>query len=172
MLTPEQKTSHLQFSKENLDVLRANSENFSRIIIGDETCVHHHDPETKQESMQWKPKESPSPKNFRVQQSAGKIMATFFWDSKGVQLLEFMPYRTTITGNTCASTMVALRENIKQKRRGKLSADVLLLHDNAPAHKSRTSRDPIRKCGFVELNHPPYSPDLDPSDCYFRNISA
>ena len=64
---------------DSLDMLRANPENlFSRIIPGDETCVHLHDPETKHESMQWKQKGSPTPKKFRVQQSAGKIMATIF----------------------------------------------------------------------------------------------
>ena len=37
MLTPEQKACRQQFSEENLDMLRANPENFSRIILGDET---------------------------------------------------------------------------------------------------------------------------------------
>ena len=106
-----------------------------------------------------------------MQQSAAKIMATVFWDSEGVLLLEFMPQKTTITGDIYVSTMVALRENIKQKRRGKSSAGDLLLHDNAPAHKSRTLRDAIRKRCFVVLNHPPYSPDLTPSDYFiFRNL--
>ena len=82
--------------------------------------------------------------------------------------MEFMLQKTTITGDTNTSTMVALRENIKQKRCGKLSAGVLLLHDNASAHKLRRSLDAIRKCGFVELNHPLYSPDLAPSD-YFSS---
>ena len=86
-------------------------------------------------------------------------------------LLEFMPHKTTITGDTYATIMVDLLENIKLKRRGKPSAGVLLPHDNAPAHKSRTSRDAIKKCGFVELNHPSYSPDLAPSDYFlFRNL--
>ena len=74
-------------------------------------------------------------------------------------------------GDTYDSRIVALRENIKQKRRIKLSDGVLLLHDNVPAHMSRTSLAVIRKCGFVKLNHPPYSPDLAPSDYFlFRNI--
>ena len=68
------------------------------------------------------------------------------------------------TQDTYASTILALRENIKQKSRGNLSAGVLLLHGNAPAHKSRTSRAAVRKCGFVELNHTTDSPDLAPSD--------
>ena len=51
-----------------------------------------------------------------------------------------------------------------------LLLDVLLLHDNAPAHKSCTSQAAIRKCGFIELNHPPYGLDLATSDYFpFRN---
>ena len=78
MLIPEQKACCQQFSEDNLDMLRANSENFfSRIITGNETWVHHHDPETKQESMQCKHKGSPTPKKFCVEQIpvTGKIMA-------------------------------------------------------------------------------------------------
>ena len=52
MFTPEQKACRQQFSEVNLDTLRAKPENFfSRIITGDETWVHHHDPEAKQESV-------------------------------------------------------------------------------------------------------------------------
>ena len=97
-------------------------------------------------------------------------MLTGFWDSEYVLLLEFMPHKTTITGDTYAFTMVALCENVKQKCHGKLSAGVLLLHDYAPAHKSCKSRAAIGKCGFVELSHPPYSPDLALSNFLFRNL--
>ena len=31
------------------------------IVTGDETWIHHHDPETKQQSMQWKRQFSKSP---------------------------------------------------------------------------------------------------------------
>jgi len=91
-------------------------------------------------------------------------MATVFWDEKGLLLLEFMPQKTTITGQTYANTITALREATKEKRRGKLSADLLLLHDNAPVHMSAKSQAAIRQCGFQQLKHPPYSPDLAPSD--------
>ena len=68
--------------------------------------------------------------------------------------MEFMPHKAPITG--VAFTMVSVRENIILKRRGKLSAGVLLLHDNALADKSRKSRADVRKRGYGELNHPPY----------------
>ena len=80
-------------------------------------------------------------------------------------------HRTAITSDTYGCTMVVLRENIKQKHGGKLSAGVLLLHDNSHARKSRISRAAKRKCGFLELNHPPFSPDLAPSDYFlFWNL--
>jgi hypothetical protein len=97
------------------------------------------------ESTQWKHKTSPNPKKFRVEKYAGKGMATVFWDEKGLLLLEFMPQKTTITGQTYTNIITALREAIKEKRQGKLSAGVLLLHDNAPVHMSAKSEAAIRQ---------------------------
>ena len=40
-------------------------------------------------------------------------------------------------------------------------------------HKSRVAQAAIRECKFEQLNHPPYSPDLAPSDYYlFRNLKS
>ena len=36
----------------------------------------------------------------------------------------------------------------------------------APVHKNRVALDALQKVGFDILNHPPYSPDLAPSDYY------
>ena len=152
-------------------MLRTNPENFSRIITRDETWVHHHDIETKQESMRWTHKGSPTPKKFCVQQSAGKIMVTVFGTEKVFCFSNSCHRRQPLVETPKLPKWWLLHENIKQKCRGKLSAGVLLLHDNAPAHKSHTSWADIRKCGFIELNHLPYSPDLAPSDYFlFRNL--
>ena len=51
-----------------------------------------------------------------------------------------------------------------------LSADVLLLHDNAPVHTSAKSQAAIQQCGFQQLNHPPYSPDLAPSGYFLFRV--
>ena len=41
---------------------------------------------------------------------------------------------------------------------------VLFHQDNAPAHKSLVAMAAVCYCGFELVNHPPYSPDLAPSD--------
>ncbi|GBP93640.1 Histone-lysine N-methyltransferase SETMAR [Eumeta japonica] len=41
-----------------------------------------------------------------------------------------------------------------------------VLQDNASVHTARVSRQALNDTGFSEIDHPPYSPDLAPSD-YF-----
>jgi hypothetical protein len=53
------------------------------IVTGDETRVHHYQPETKWKSMQWKHPSSPVAEKFKMQPSACKLMLTIFWDSEG-----------------------------------------------------------------------------------------
>ena len=173
-LNMQDRQQRVESSQELLEVYNANPEDFHiRLVTGDETWLHHWDPDTKKEFMQWKHPGSPPPKKFRTQPSASKVMATVFWDSKGIILIDYKPAGTSITGEFYANNIKQLRVAIKEKRRGKLAAGVLLLHDNAPVHKSRVAQAAIRECKFEQLNHPPYSPDLAPSDYYlFRNLKS
>jgi transposase len=43
----------------------------------------------------------------------------------------------------------------------------LLLHDNARPHTARATNDALETLKFEVLSHPPYSPDLAPSDFHF-----
>ena len=57
------------------------------------------------------------------------------------------------------------------KWRGKVILGVLLLQDNALIHKYKVVQAAIRQAGFIELNHPVYSPDIAPSDYHlFSNL--
>jgi len=42
----------------------------ARLVTMNETRLYHYDPETKQQSMEWRHRGSPRPKTFRVQKSA------------------------------------------------------------------------------------------------------
>ena len=53
---------------------------------------------------------------------------------------------------------------MKEKRRGKVTKGFLFLHGNAPAHRALATQKILAYLGFQYLDHPPYSPDLAPSD--------
>ena len=71
---------------------------FSRLVTVDETWVHYYEPENKAQSCQSVGPGSPRPKKFKTQPSAGKVMATVFWDAQGVIILDFLAKKSTITG--------------------------------------------------------------------------
>ncbi|GFT31997.1 HTH_48 domain-containing protein [Trichonephila clavipes] len=73
--------------------------------------------------------------------SKRKIMATVFWDQCGVFLVDFMPQGTTINSSAYCATLWKLRRALRNKRHGMLSKRVLVLHDNAGPHTSRTIRE-------------------------------
>ena len=78
------------------------------IVTGDETWIHHWDPESKQESMQWRHVSPPPPRKIKPQPSAGKIMAAIFWDSKGVLLIDYLPDKTIMNGQYYANLLLKL----------------------------------------------------------------
>ena len=83
-----------------------------------------------------------------------------------------VPGRTTISGSCYVSIIERLHCAILEKRRGKVSDGMLLLHNNASIHKCNIIQTAIRKAGFVELNHPGYCPDIAASDDYlFSNLN-
>ena len=119
-------------------------------------------------SRQWVGPGSPRPKKFKTQPSACKVMATVFWDAKGVIMLDFLPKRSTITGVYYANLLDQLRTAIREKSRGKLSKGVLLQQDNARVHTCNVA---VERNGYELIPHPAYFPDLASSDFFlFPNL--
>lgn len=93
-------------------------------------------------------------------------MATVFWDSEGVILVDFLEGQRTITGAYYEQVLRKLNQELIKKRPGKLHRRILFHHDNAPAHSCKLSRAVLREFRWELLSHPPYSPDLAPSDFF------
>ena len=104
------------------------------------------------------------PKKFRVQKSAGKVLASIFWDQDGILLIDYLPKGQTIDPDYYLSLLVQLKYILKEKRRGKVSKGILFLHGNAPAHRALATQKKLAYLGFHCIDHPPYSPDLALSD--------
>jgi len=117
--------------------------------------------------MEWRQSGSPRPppqKKFRVQKSAGKDFAWIFWDQDGILLIGYLPNGQTINAEYYSSLLVQLKDILNEKRRGNFTKCVLFLDDNTPAHRALATQKKLAYLGFQCLDHPPYSPDLAPSD--------
>ncbi|GFR57520.1 transposase [Elysia marginata] len=140
-------------------------EHFLRsIITGDESWVHHYDPESKMQSMQYRHKNSPAPKKFKVVASARKVLLTIFWDMEGIVHIEFLEQGTTINSERYVSTLRALKGRLRRVLQDKVK-DVIQ-HDNARPHTSRQTQCALQQLELPTIPHPPYSPDLAPSDFF------
>ncbi|UYV64634.1 hypothetical protein LAZ67_3001408 [Cordylochernes scorpioides] len=137
---------------------------FSYIVTGDKSWVHHSTQETKRQSMACKKPEESASKKAKVIISEGKVMAIVFWDCKGVLLVDFLPPNTTVNAARYCEVLTKLRAAIKRKSPGLLSRKELLGHDNARPHAARTTQTLLENFKWEFFTHPPYSPDLAPSD--------
>ena len=97
-LSDEQIATRASVCSALLKRFRSKHDFLLRLVTVDETWVHHYETENKAQSRQWVRPGSPRPKKFKTQPSAGKVMATVFWDAKGVIILNFLPKRSTIAG--------------------------------------------------------------------------
>ena len=81
------KEIRLDICKRLVDRCGAEGDHFlERMVTGDETWIHHYDPESKYQSMEWKHTHSPAKKKFKTHPTAGKLMLTVSWESKGLLL--------------------------------------------------------------------------------------
>ena len=66
-LTAEHKRKRVEICQRLLNRYNNEGEEFlSRIVTGDETWVHHYEPESKRQSMEWKHPGSPAKKKFKT----------------------------------------------------------------------------------------------------------
>ena len=158
------KQARFEACSELIECHKSDKTFLSRIVTGDETWVHHYKPESKRSSMEWRRPTSPRIKKFKSQRSAGKIMAAVFWDIEGIILVDFMPKGTSINSDVYIDTLRKLKARLRRVQPHLDLSKVLLLHDDARPHTSLKTREVIASFGCTTVTHPPYLPNLTPSD--------
>ncbi|QQP58525.1 Mariner Mos1 transposase, partial [Caligus rogercresseyi] len=121
-----------------------------KIVTMDETS-------SKRGSSQWLPKGSNPPLKFKRQESRKKQMVLSFFDNCGVIFHYYLPMRTSVTAAV-----------FKDEKRPEMAKRDWYFHfDNAPCHTANSTKEFLAKKGIKVIDHPPYSPDLAPSDLFY-----
>nr|XP_024219422.1 uncharacterized protein LOC112211618 [Halyomorpha halys] len=77
LLILDHNRTRLEMSEQNLARFLRNQQDFLlRFVTTDEIWIHYYNPETKQQSKQWKHTELPPPKKAKAVRSAGKVMTS------------------------------------------------------------------------------------------------
>jgi histone-lysine N-methyltransferase SETMAR len=117
--------------------------------------------------MEWKHPTLPVKKKFKTQPLAGNVMLTFFGVTQG-PILECYEKRATTVSSICYNEILQdrLKPDIRTKCRGVLLKGVTMLYYNACLYTAAHTVESLCHINFEVLKHPPYSPDLAPSDCH------
>jgi histone-lysine N-methyltransferase SETMAR len=90
-------------------------------------------------------------------------MLCIWWDMEGTIHYELLERNLTVTAERYCQQLRRLEEAIQQKRPSRQHG-VILQHANAQPHTANMTKAAIQELDWEILSHPPYSPDLAPSD--------
>ncbi|UYV74895.1 hypothetical protein LAZ67_12001709 [Cordylochernes scorpioides] len=77
----------------------------------------------------------------------------------------------TVNKDLYIAQLHRVNEAIQQKRSDR-QGQIILLHENARPHVAQVVKVALKKLDWEVLQHPPYSPDLEPTDYhFFRSMS-
>jgi hypothetical protein len=116
MLSGEQKERRKELCLDLLQHIKDEPDLLKSIITCDETYIFTYDPETKQQSMQWKSATSPRPKKARKSCSKFKAMLIVFFDIQGIVMAEWVPSCQTVNQQCYFEVLTKLRESVRRKQ--------------------------------------------------------
>ena len=135
------------------------------IVTGDETWIHHFQPDSKAKNKVWVSSEGDRNLIARRWKTSNRMLYAIFFDSKSLVLQIPVPKGSSVTGKLYRESFFTQLFDFYQKRRPCTGVHgIKLLHDNAPAHKSAMVQEYLKESGLDVLDHPSYSPDLSPRD--------
>ncbi|GFT38234.1 histone-lysine n-methyltransferase setmar-like protein [Trichonephila clavipes] len=128
LLSDQQKNLRLEIAQDNLEMINSDENFLKKIITGDETWVYGYDPETKQQSSQWKFPSEPRPKKARQSRSNIKSMLIGFFYYEGIVHHEYAHTGQTINKEYYIEVLKRLRNAIRRKRLQLWESGDWLLH--------------------------------------------
>lgn len=169
LLTQEQKNQRAAISRSNL--LKNQEDPFLDFLItSDETFITKH---TLAPPGQYvREGQEPEPALAAPEPDHKKLMLCIWWASWGIVHYEILERDTMVDSELYCQQLERVQEKLLALRPRLVNRrEVVYLHDNATPHRALRTQAKIRELGWSLLPHPPYSPDLAPSDYHlFRGL--
>lgn len=140
-----------------------------RLITGDEKWIKY---ENIKRKRSWLKRGETSQTTAKPGLTANKVMLCVWWDWKGIVHYEILEQGQTINSALYCQQLTRLDQAIRNNRPELVNRKgVVFHHDNARPHTSLMTRQKLTELGWEVLMHPPYSPDIAPSDYHlFRSL--
>ena len=123
---------------------------------------------------QWLDKDEPAGHIPKPDLHPAKVLITVWWTMRGVVHYEFLPIGQTINADKYCQEIDLVHQSLSilhpalVNRKGPV-----LLHGNARPHTAKPTQEKLASVGYEVLPHPPYSPDLSPTDYHlFKHLDV
>lgn len=163
-LTDKQRDARVRDSRALLKTLEdAEKNNLHFFVTGDESWFFYESPN----NGLWMPPDSRAPQAQKRSHYAPKTMITVFWNIDGALVVEALPAAMTWTADYFVESILSKIVESEPFQRSRRQKQKFIVHmDNAPVHTAATVKRMMTENNLCSAPHPPYSPDLAPSDFY------
>ena len=164
-LTPEQRLKRLNFCTENLKLFDEGKVRLYDVVTGDESWIFHRKIHKKQMNMEWVAEGDIPGTVVKRSQFEKKSMICVFFKSSGPLMVNVLEKGKTIDNRYyIENCLKPLFRTLESQRPVTGFKGIRLLHDNARPHIHANVHNFLQEKGIKLIDHPPYSPDLAPSD--------
>ena len=164
ILNQSQKDKRAQQAEELSHTLRCCKHySFRNIVTGDQSwfCIR------QDVSGAWIADDEEPPICESDKFSSIKIMITVIWNIQGFHIIDFLPEGMAFNSEYMIEHILTPLAEKKHEIWGSSCKRKMWLHlDNCRVHNSKMTTEAIENLGFKRAPHPPYSPDLAPSDFF------
>jgi histone-lysine N-methyltransferase SETMAR len=163
-LTSELKQVRLTMCLQLLPKLRAHAHNNWRYLVtGDESWFYH---EYVRDRI-WTARDENTPEVENRTVASRKSMLTVLWNPHGFHVVTMLPPRASFTAPWLIDgNLVPLLDKFFPTGWSPGQRKLVVHIDNAAVHNSKMTQNFFDRNPLKRLPHPPYSPDISPSDFY------
>ena len=165
LLTEKNRQDRVSICQENLRKFKSKAWRLCDVLTGDESWFYWRQLGRKQSNASWVA-EGQSPRTVvRREQFESKTMVCIFFRTRGAELITWFERGKNVDSNAYIDYCLKPLVNSIKKQRTELGTSKLKFHhDNARPHTAKIVTEYLNEQNFTIIDHPPYSPDLAPSD--------